>query len=113
MHSFFNVSPITELLNSIVRSIIFKLSRLASKSVEPFKTCEFSKKKSSQTLFIHNSCKNLKNLTELLDELISNMKSYRFGYKSLNYENQNLFRADFINSDPDLLINFWNYYYAK
>ena len=44
MHSFFNVSPITELLNSIVRSIIFKLSRLASKSVEPFKTCEFSKK---------------------------------------------------------------------
>ena len=34
------------------------------------------------------------------------MKRYRFGDKSLNYENQNLFRADFRSSDPPMQIKF-------
>ena len=42
--------------NSTIQSIIFNLSRLASKSIKLLKTGEFSKKKLPQTLFIHNLC---------------------------------------------------------
>ena len=82
---------------STVELIIFNLSRFAFKSVESFKTCEFSKNSYLRLrLFITFAKKNRKTIWR---NYFSREK-LSFWLQVIELWDQNLFRADFRNSDP-------------